>query len=1032
MRPICHARQTVVLLLASTLFFRVDAQEIVHWHLVHNLNVANGLPQNTIRSMHFDPSNGFLWLATEGGLVRYDGVDTKAYTIQNVPTLKSSRIYGIYTTPEGTVLAADRGGSVLQIRQNEAVPCPSLHLEWLNIRDKPVRNLQSLAGEKANMSGRIADATPDFDDLLWIDDSLCLTSSRSHIYLFRGTRLDTAWDKPVPGNSTFLADGHSICILNEWGPGYVVNPQQRTLKPVHYDPVLFKTGSPQIFAAGGNAPLLFRNGEIYRIRFDGQAIYADSLAWLPSCPDQVTSMHYDSTNQQLFCGTLSKGLYIYKKTAFYTYQFDRSHGSPGPWTPAELNSIYATALLNDSLLLTDKAVINLHSLNYSLFPAQLFNLWLAIDGGRIFAWERQNRGDGILTQYSVRSLRVEKRFPAIRRPRCIFADRRKQVWLAGDGYLDKLVDDSFVPVLSFNSFQPADTATGFQYLFESPGGTLYGATGSALFLIEMVHKESHAIFRTARNEIRMPYIDKDSLCWIPTYGDGIYLLDLKTNMVYKPAVGCMTGIAYSHCLIEDGSGNFLISTNNGLIRVNRESLIANCRNPKTPLVYQYFDVTNSLMTNEFNGGCIPAYNELPDGTIILPSLNGLVRVAPGLVQSPAAYPLYIESIATTDSEYSYQSHQAYRLNERTLTFALNFGQWDNSARSGIFYRLDDAGDWTYLPPEERKIRVAGLGGGAHRLEIRRQFDLAGLAVSSVVADFTIGKTLFERRIIQVLAGLCFLAVIWLIARLVNWQLTIRNRSLEKKVREKTAEVVAMNQFQRRLMGLMTHDIIVPVRFIARISCRLITDKERLTADSSAEALSLINTTSSGLAYMAENIVHWIRLQEDSYELIASRFDMKDMVTELLTLHVQLAHEKGNRIVLESPYPLSCMHDKSVVRAIVHNLLLNANKFTADGVVTIGYSKEDVVRITVADTGTGIPRERLDRLNRMQAVGSKNGTGQETGWGLGYRLIIYMLRLCNGSMRIDSIVGEGTTVTIVLPECPRPVELCQTTYTEPIK
>ena len=1014
------------------------SQSFVHWHLVKNLNVANGLPQNTIRSMYFDDSSGFLWLATEGGLVRFDGVDAKSFTVQNVPQLKASRIYGLYTTTDHQVLAVDRTGGVMRIRGNDAVFQKGINLEWLNLLDKLVRNLHSAEGERRNLSSRIAHATLDFTNMVWINDSVCLTGSRTHIYLYNNKgMLVQDWLKPRAANTAFLLHDKKVYALNDDGSCFVIDLNQYKLLGIRADQIFRKKGI-QLFQFADGPPLVLDGSKVYLIRFHEDKLEAAFLADLPDRPDHVISLIYDPVNEQIFCGTPNKGLFVYKKSPFYTYGFDEAHGDLGPYGTDQLSNIYACTLLNDSILMTANALLNLHTKRFSLVksPRPLYYMTLASNDHHVYAWVGDTAG--VLTELSVPDLKPERTFPAMKELRLVYTDKMGHVWFSGAMYLDRLDGDSVISYLDSSSFsQPI--AAGIQFLFQSPH-FLIGANGNGICKIDTIKRTYETLLSINRSIIRMPYVDKDDLCWIPTYGEGLYMYDLKANKLYKPSLENIKGLAYSHCIIDDGAGNFFISTNNGLIRVNRDGLIATFKNPKVPLLYQYFDVTNSLNANEFNGGCTPAYNKMPNGDILLPSLNGLVRLSPSLLTESTAYPVYLESTMTQDSLYSYSSATSFPLQfssrERTLTLKFSFGQWDYSNFSGIYYRIDDAAEWSYLPPGDRKIQLTGLDGGDHRLEVKKQFDLAGKKVSQIAVGFSVEKTLFEKKITWILAGLCLLGFIWLMAYVVNLRLTMKNITLEEKVREKTVEVVAKNMdledalaklndaferlerqgyFQRRLIALLNHDIMIPLKYISKVSSQLINYNQKLSPKSSEEAIEEINSTSIGLIYLGESIIQWIRLQEETFEVRVSTFELNRLLNDLLILHLHLAEEKGNKVEVDIPKVMTCQHDPGILRVILHNLLLNANKFTSDGVVKVrAFWKDKDIYMIISDTGTGMTPEKLARLNNLEPVNSKAGTAEEAGWGLGYRLILDMLRLCGGKIHIESERGKGTEVTIGLP------------------
>jgi signal transduction histidine kinase/ligand-binding sensor domain-containing protein len=1031
---------TIVLLFFLGLLpgMRTCAQDFVHWHLVKNLNVANGLEQNTIRSIYFDAHTGFVWLATEGGLIRYDGVDTKSYTIRNLPLLRSSRIYGFCQTNDDHVLAIEKSGTVMEIDSNDAFIRPDLNMGWMNALDRLIRNLASIEREKNNSSKTVAYATPDFNSLVWLNDSLCLTSSATHFYIFNGTTLVHDWKKPKPGNATFLLDKEKVYILNSDATGISLELPGLRMQKISAPQDIFKKGKPQLFQFSNGVPLLFNQGKVYRIRFVGNQVTAEFLAQLPDCPDNVISLVYDPDNEQIYCGTPSNGLYIYKKSPFYTYQFGKPSGpNKQPVYNPYLDNIYSCLLLNDSLLLTSSSVlVNLHTRATKVLPAHFYNLTMATKDGYVIAWIYAHVPDGLLVKLKASDLSEEKTYPAIRNVHAIYKASNNEIWVAGTDFLYRVRGDSLIPFFDLRKL-PNAPPDGFQYLFEAPRSHfIFGANANTVCRIDTAGRKVQTLFHLDRSIIRMPYIDTSGLCWVPTYGDGIYCYDLRENRLYKPSIANTPGLAHSHCFIDDGAGNFLIPTNNGLYRINREALNAACRKPGTSLVYQYFDVTNSLSGNEFNGGCSPAYNKLPNGDLLLPSLNGLVRVSPSLLSEPIAYPLFIENITTPDSLYPYSKSLNFRPSERFLNFALSFGQWDYTNFSGIYYRLDGAKDWTYLPTSDRKIRLAYLTGGNHILEIKKQFGLSGGKISTLTIPFTVGRNPSEKPVIWFLAALCFVGFIWLVAYLINVQLKLKNITLEEKIREKTAELVAKNRdlentllklndafgrlekqglFQRKLIALINHDIMVPLRYISKVSTQLINYREKLSKKSSEEAIEEINTTSIGLSYLSENIIQWITLQEESYELKPSSFNLRRLVDELLILHRHLADEKGNTIDIGIPDSFVCFHDPVLVRVILHNLLLNANKFTSQGTVTVtAYPQNGEICLIINDTGMGMSPEMVVRLNDREPVDSNIGTNEETGWGIGYRLIMEMLRLSRGKMHIESARGHGTSITILLP------------------
>jgi len=109
-------------------------------------------------------------------------------------------------------------------------------------------------------------------------------------------------------------------------------------------------------------------------------------------------------------------------------------------------------------------------------------------------------------------------------------------------------------------------------------------------------------------------------------------------------------------------------------------------------------------------------------------------------------------------------------------------------------------------------------------------------------------------------------------------------------------------------------------------------------------------------------------------------------------------------------------DPRAFKQVILNLLSNAVKFTPEeGRVTIrSFQYQNRLALQVADTGIGIPKEDLPRLGRpFEQIESQHSKSHQ-GTGLGLALSKSLVEMHGGEMKIDSELGEGTTVTIIVP------------------
>lgn len=103
-------------------------------------------------------------------------------------------------------------------------------------------------------------------------------------------------------------------------------------------------------------------------------------------------------------------------------------------------------------------------------------------------------------------------------------------------------------------------------------------------------------------------------------------------------------------------------------------------------------------------------------------------------------------------------------------------------------------------------------------------------------------------------------------------------------------------------------------------------------------------------------------------------------------------------------------DPSVVSLVLQNLLSNAVKFSyPHGEIHVGMEEEaDQLWLLVKDNGKGITEQKLEQIFRF-VTNSTSGTGGETGTGIGLFVSKQLLEKTGGVIRVESVLGEGTTV-----------------------
>jgi signal transduction histidine kinase len=177
----------------------------------------------------------------------------------------------------------------------------------------------------------------------------------------------------------------------------------------------------------------------------------------------------------------------------------------------------------------------------------------------------------------------------------------------------------------------------------------------------------------------------------------------------------------------------------------------------------------------------------------------------------------------------------------------------------------------------------------------------------------------------------------------------------------------------------------------------------------------MDQTAQNVYRLLETLLDWGRSQTGALVLSPQAQLVRFLVDEALEPLEESFHRKGITVTTELDY-FQVLADRDTVVTILRNLLSNAMKFTkTGGQVTIGAREvADRVEISVADTGVGIPPHRIPLLFHLENKLSTPGTNREPGTGLGLILCAEFAQKNGGSLRVNSVPGEGTTFCLDLP------------------
>ncbi|GHB64499.1 sensor histidine kinase [Persicitalea jodogahamensis] len=214
-----------------------------------------------------------------------------------------------------------------------------------------------------------------------------------------------------------------------------------------------------------------------------------------------------------------------------------------------------------------------------------------------------------------------------------------------------------------------------------------------------------------------------------------------------------------------------------------------------------------------------------------------------------------------------------------------------------------------------------------------------------------------------------------------------------------------------------------------------------TEEERAQLIKMLSRNLTSLQDVLVQLTDLARLEAGQEEFQLSEFDASKIIREVVAGARPVAEGKKLMLMADGPEEMKVQGDVVKVKRIVHNLLMNAIRYTSQGVVSVSWSSEDGVRwhIGIQDSGPGLPPNlasvisaQLKPHSEPTAVLEPDPTagtqhppislpeepiaspGQPDGEGLGLHIVRHLCELMSASLTVESVAGKGSLFSIRLP------------------
>lgn len=1011
-----------------------------------DLRISSTLSNQRIHAIAQD-GLGYIWFGTYRGLNRYNGREMHQYFCDDQPhSIPDNQVWDVFVDRDGRLWVATKNGVAYATNHNgfQHVKMPAnilaqklvqnhkgdiflLQQDLVSRYDSLLQSftpvIDDMGVSDSNLSANIFF---DADDRMWVVSDSYILCYNSYTFKQQDHPDLSGWtinQSCLLADQLWLTHEDQIRIYDTQHHQWATTPAAFSSHP------LFRGSFVESMQPLPNGDLLIctRNGLFIYQPADGALVHQSEKAFPFDAPDFVVHRTFIDDEENFWFCSDSQGFEVLKQD---NHRFNNDNylrttfagipvasvaydGQSNLWIATQRQGIYSYHLLTHRFQHYDltAGAENLHGEQeriYSIFIDSDGDLWVGCSPSGVMHYRPQGG-----------SLQLLGRYPNILNPIAISQDAHGTIWVGtyGNSYYSKRRED---PLFAEHHIL-TNTFSYTSCLCPLADGRMSALTkGQGLRYIDQQHQEmlpptftDQMLDSCITRSVFLPSAltqDARGNLWIGTVSNGLLHYDMARQQLTMVAGAPCNDIS---SLEFDLDGNLWVSTQDGLGQLD----------VTTGEFINYF-VEDGIGGNEFydRSSC-----RLPDGSLVFGGAHGLTVFNPADLQSVHHPRLYFENFKVNNRIVrpwekrtlgkSFRVASQIELDYDQSNFSISFSVLDfgGSERYNYQYRLEGYNDRWIDAGTSHEAFFSNVGSGQYDFQVR--------AVSKdrqrIIAERSLHLVRYPAPWASWWAWLVYVIVavalcVYIFRLIHRIRTERRNRLLTEREKEHERRINRMNM---SFFANVSHEFRTPLTIISAPISQLVAD-DQLSAQHHT-LLVIVQRSVNRMLRLVNQMMDFHKLEDDALRLDVRRQDIIRLLLQSAELFRLQATEKKiqlNTYGMEDNYLLWIDADK--VEKIIYNLVGNAVKYTpVGGRIDISFdATADQVRISVADTGPGIPDDQLDKIFERYYQLRRQEQGQfNWGTGIGLYYAQKLAHLHHGHIQVENRrEGTGTIFTVILP------------------